>query len=372
MAKFKPTSAASLFGIGTKVKFLNTAQSGIVTDKIGDGMVMVLLDGDNMEIPAFEEDLIRAETMPQNVMGQFDLPMLKPVAAAIDPFFDAPKPAPTAFIVPNNLGILLLFEPKYTAVRSGEVKEYAIFLVNASPYAVVLELDWVIADGVVFSKDTKIEARAIESIGTMPNDELNELPQVDYTLRAVTTEGLGAEYAKTLKIKAQQFFKAQKYLPFWEAPTVHQYVLLTLEEVKNTDGAKKSNNEQLAQYTKNLLRERRHAQAQADLHRAFDHVPSVQEFASFVNEIDLHIEIIANDHARMTNTEIIQTQLRAYEAFMSKSIRLHVPKVYIIHGIGKGRLKELIHARLRRNNEVVSFKNEYFQKYGWGATEVWL
>jgi dsDNA-specific endonuclease/ATPase MutS2 len=46
--------------------------------------------------------------------------------------------------------------------------------------------------------------------------------------------------------------------------------------------------------------------------------------------------------------------------------------VYIIHGVGKGRLKEMIHARLKRHSDVEHFKNEYHERYGWGATEVIL
>ena len=53
--------AKQLLGIGTKVKFLTTPDSGTIIDKLGDGMVMVQLDGVDMDIPAFEEDLVRAE-----------------------------------------------------------------------------------------------------------------------------------------------------------------------------------------------------------------------------------------------------------------------------------------------------------------------
>ena len=53
-------------GIGTRVKFLRTPDSGIVKMNLGDGMVMVHLDDVDMEIPAFEEDLIKEENYVQN------------------------------------------------------------------------------------------------------------------------------------------------------------------------------------------------------------------------------------------------------------------------------------------------------------------
>ena len=55
-----------LLGIGTRVKFLRTPDSGKITAKLGDGMVMVHLDDMDMEIPAFEEDLLREEAYLEN------------------------------------------------------------------------------------------------------------------------------------------------------------------------------------------------------------------------------------------------------------------------------------------------------------------
>ncbi|MBK6929627.1 MAG: Smr/MutS family protein [Saprospirales bacterium] len=47
-----------------------------------------------------------------------------------------------------------------------------------------------------------------------------------------------------------------------------------------------------------------------------------------------------------------------------------VPRVFIIHGVGEGKLRETIADELRRRPEVHKFKNEYHTKYGYGATEV--
>ena len=106
--------------------------------------------------------------------------------------------------------------------------------------------------------------------------------------------------------------------------------------------------------------------------RLFDPVPNVNEYASFVPEIDLHIEMLHSDPHHLTNEEIVNVQIKSFETFLAKAIRLNVPKVYVIHGIGKGRLRDLIAARLKRNPNILMFKNEYHEKYGFGATQVWL
>jgi dsDNA-specific endonuclease/ATPase MutS2 len=42
----------------------------------------------------------------------------------------------------------------------------------------------------------------------------------------------------------------------------------------------------------------------------------------------------------------------------------------VIHGLGKGKLKNEIATRLINHPEVKTFKNEYHPKYGFGATEI--
>ena len=42
----------------------------------------------------------------------------------------------------------------------------------------------------------------------------------------------------------------------------------------------------------------------------------------------------------------------------------------VIHGLGKGKLREEVMRLLREYKEVAHFKNEYHPKYGFGATEI--
>jgi dsDNA-specific endonuclease/ATPase MutS2 len=49
-----------------------------------------------------------------------------------------------------------------------------------------------------------------------------------------------------------------------------------------------------------------------------------------------------------------------------------MPKVYLIHGLGTGRLREELHDMLRRHPRVRGFQNSHFPRYGFGATEVLL
>ncbi len=42
----------------------------------------------------------------------------------------------------------------------------------------------------------------------------------------------------------------------------------------------------------------------------------------------------------------------------------------VIHGVGKGRLKDEIHEILKTKKEVKSFINQYDPRFGYGATEI--
>ncbi|MBK7408795.1 MAG: Smr/MutS family protein [Saprospirales bacterium] len=101
-----------------------------------------------------------------------------------------------------------------------------------------------------------------------------------------------------------------------------------------------------------------------------DTLPGLQEFAEFVNEIDLHIERLTDRHAKLGNAEILRIQMAHFEAFLNKANRLGIASIFVIHGVGKGVLRDAIAERLRRHPEVREFKNEYHPKYGWGATEI--
>ena len=44
----------------------------------------------------------------------------------------------------------------------------------------------------------------------------------------------------------------------------------------------------------------------------------------------------------------------------------------VIHGLGKGKLREEVHAILKQMPEIGRFKNEWSGKYGFGATEIYF
>ena len=87
-------------------------------------------------------------------------------------------------------------------------------------------------------------------------------------------------------------------------------------------------------------------------------------------EVDLHIHQLT-DKTRMTNHEMLTLQLDTARKQLEFAIRKRIQKVVFIHGVGQGVLKiELEYLFGRYNN--VKFYDANYQKYGSGATEVYI
>lgn len=89
-------------------------------------------------------------------------------------------------------------------------------------------------------------------------------------------------------------------------------------------------------------------------------------------ELDLHIEQLVKEWRGMKNIEILAIQLNEFVHYLELAITHHQHSMIVIHGVGKGKLKDEIHAILRDTKEVEKFVNEYHPRYGYGATEIFF
>ena len=92
----------------------------------------------------------------------------------------------------------------------------------------------------------------------------------------------------------------------------------------------------------------------------------------FNYELDLHAEQLIGTIDTKSNEEILSIQINRIKPYIDEAIELRIQRVYIIHGIGSGRLKAEVENILHKHPQIVSFQNKYHPKYGKGATEVIL
>jgi hypothetical protein len=346
-----------LFAVGTRVRLRHSREKGVVTTLLDHNMVKVLLDGMDMEIPVAADDLVREEEddafpsriKAKNVPGKKDKTVYPPEQPGIE----------TQYTILKSHGIQLAFDP----IRRGGVspEQFAIYLLNDTPHDVLFTYRLQLRETAGHRQNGRLPALSFQKLGTFLFDKLNDAPTVDIECWRITTEGTGSRLHRKLRIRPKHFFGRVKTAPLLNRK-VHLFKVF--EDITKST-LKRKTKEDLRTYTH---RNTRPASKWRQIEQRFPY--DIQALAEFIPEIDLHIEKLTNNYAKMSKAEILRLQLRHFEDYLQRAITLGVERVFIIHGIGKGSLRNAIADRLKDIPEVSDFKNEYHPKYGWGATEV--
>ena len=88
-------------------------------------------------------------------------------------------------------------------------------------------------------------------------------------------------------------------------------------------------------------------------------------------EFDLHIEKLVPNKRGMSNYDILTLQTETAQRHIEFAIRNRIPKIVFIHGVGEGILKAELDFLLGRYDNI-AFQEGNYQKYGQGATEVYI
>lgn len=88
-------------------------------------------------------------------------------------------------------------------------------------------------------------------------------------------------------------------------------------------------------------------------------------------EFDLHIEKLVPNKRGMSNYDILTLQSETAKRHIEFAIRNRIPKIVFIHGVGEGILKAELDFLLGRYDNI-AFQDGNYQKYGLGATEVYI
>lgn len=88
-------------------------------------------------------------------------------------------------------------------------------------------------------------------------------------------------------------------------------------------------------------------------------------------EFDLHIEKLVPNKRGMSNYDILTLQTETAKRHIEFAIKNRIPKIVFIHGVGEGILKAELDFLLGRYDNI-AFQEANYQKYGQGATEVFI
>ncbi len=88
-------------------------------------------------------------------------------------------------------------------------------------------------------------------------------------------------------------------------------------------------------------------------------------------EVDLHLHQITTTERGMNSHDKLNLQLETAKRQLEFAMRKRIQKVVFIHGVGEGVLKEELKYLFGRYENVKYYDADY-QKYGLGATEVYI
>ena len=345
-----------LLAIGTKVKLKHTGDRGEVVELLKNGMVNVYLFDDDMEIPVFEDDLIPGNLITQPVAKRIIVPDKKPVVSHPRP---PSQEAAVQYTILKSVGLQLAFEP---VLNDENITEYfRIWLLNDSKDEFIVTVALKIKGEVEKEHNSKIKSMTKNDFGTLLFDKLNDNPVFELQKWRITSKGPEGFAKNSIKLKAKTFFSKMKTAPFLNKP-VHWFLAFDAAPKKKDTGV-----EDLRSYTKRNASRRLPKNEEERIRFSLN---DVEEFASFEIEVDLHVEQLGTNTNGMDNAQILRVQLSHFEAFIENALRIGVPRVFVIHGVGKGKLRDMIATKLIQNRDVKTFRNEYHPRYGWGATEV--
>jgi len=355
------------YEIGTKVRLKFTGEIGKIIRPLEQNMFVILIDGTDISIPVFVDDLERMDGLDVVFKKSSSIKLdqsehYEPSIEIVIPDFDHYK----------SLGIQLAFEPNYK--KDETIEDYTIYILNDTFHEIVFDIAIFIGDDLILEESGKLSDLSVKKVGNLLFDDLNESPNIEINISRVTTEGLVDAQQKEFSLKANQFFKKQRNVPLLNRD-MHHYILF--EKVENITKKLEQKQESLVEYAKQHLKDSKPIikKSQNIQIQHKNRIPSKNEvfdYANFPIEIDLHIEKLYKDYAKLSNSDIIKIQLMAFEQYFLKAKNMGIEKFYIIHGVGKGKLKEAIWKSLDSTSDVLEYKNEYHAKYGFGATEVYI
>lgn len=87
-------------------------------------------------------------------------------------------------------------------------------------------------------------------------------------------------------------------------------------------------------------------------------------------EVDLHIHELLDTTAGLSNSDMLEVQLKEFNRVMSDNIKNKGQKIVFIHGKGEGVLRQALLKELNRKYPRCESQDASFREYGFGATQI--
>lgn len=329
------------FSIGDNIVLKRTGEEGFVTAYIDKQMIEVEVGG--TIFPVYIDDI--------------DHPYLK--------WFTEKKTAKKKQSLPEQLpvekisartqrltqGVYLSFLPVFKTEEMEEVVSHLkIFILNELPVAIKFVYDARIMDNSLFRHEASLHAFGNIYLHSIAYADMNDQPRFQWALTDAVNMGNGKEEG-VLRIRPAKLFEHISKVLQGSEPSFNYALITGFKEAKKKEAP---------------------APIEPIIRKSMIESVTKQTIETAKYEVDLHIEQLVDNTRGLTNAEMIKIQLDTLQHYLRLAIVHRQERMVVIHGLGKGTLRDEVHAILKNTPEVTRYKNEWSGKYGFGATEIFL
>ncbi len=315
--------------IGDKVRLIHSKEEGIITRFMKNDVVEVEIEA-GFKLPVLRRELA--------VVSKSEDKAFKPNTNAIEPVIEKRKSE-----VKADKGIFLAFLPKNEHIVS-------LQLINNSdwdlPFSLTNGSDKT-HRGVVggFLKARSVQVAPID-FALKDFDEWS-----NFTFQAFYyTFGFHIErpaFIKKMRLRANTFFNQKKIAPLLEKEAF--LFQLDAEDTPFTINTVELKEKMLESKAEEIL---------------------PKNFSKPSSSVDLHLEQLTKNALSMSNSQMLDLQLRTFESKFENAIASGMDEIIFIHGVGNGVLKQEIQRKLSGHKNVAWFEDAQKEKFGYGATKI--
>ncbi len=339
--------------IGDIVRYLNAVGGGRVTRIDGN---MAYVDEDGFETPVLiKECVVVTPAQPsKSAESKYVAPPTAPRQA------EAPKEQIVETDGGDRLNVVLGYEAE--EIKHLNTTEYDAYLVNDSNYYLYFSYmtradghDWLTryADIVEPNMQVHVQHLTREDIPSMDRVAVQYIAfkrDKEFKLKAP----VAVEYA----VDTTKFFKLHCFREnvYFDTPVI------AFDIVKNDIPQRPMvvDSSRLEDAMKSKRLAGRPERRPVEKH---DKTPSVIE-------VDLHIDELIDSKAGLSNTDMLNVQLREFNRVMAENVKRKGQKIVFIHGKGEGVLRNALLKELRLKYKQCDVQDASFREYGFGATQV--
>jgi hypothetical protein len=329
------------FSIGDKVILKRTGEEGVVVSYINDKMVEVEINHTTFPVYLDEVDhpylkWFTEKKKPKKIKGDIEQIPVEKIKARTQRLAK---------------GIYLSFIPVFKPNETEDIVDFLkVHLLNELPEDIQFSYDVKLLHQSEFKHEGKLHAFGNLYLHNVPFEDMNDQPRFHWQLSHTSNKELQPEEG-ILRIKPVKLFGQINEMLQKNEPSF-SYLLID-------DFRQKMKQESSLPQTKKVVLEK----------------PPGSPFAKLLTdipkyELDLHIEKLVGNIQGLSNADMLAIQLETLQKYLGLAIAHKQERMVVIHGLGKGVLKDEVHKILKQTPEVKRYVNEWQAQYGFGATVV--